>query len=347
MGLTAMARLRLDHVHTFTKGGRVYHYFRRGGQRVRLPGQPGSAEFMAAYHAAQEGVERPVGAAQTVPGSMSAAAADWYRAPAFTGLKPTSQRTYRRLMEGFLKDHGKRLVAHAEPRHLLRVLDDMAATPAQANALRNVLRSLFQFAFERGMRRDNPMRDVRRRKYVRAPYRPWDETHIEQYRARHPSGTRARLALELLLNTGQRRGDVIRMGPQHIRDGRLSVKQEKTGAELRLPIHHDLQVELATGAGQLVFLTTQAGAAFKSGTGFYNWFKERCAEAGLPADLSPHGLRKATARRLAEAGCTPHQIMSITGHKTLAEVDRYTHDANQERLADSAIVRLRRTGKKK
>lgn len=337
-----MARLRLDHVHTFTKGGRVYHYFRRGRLRVRLPGQPGSREFMEAYHAAQAGEERPVGASQTVPGSMAAAAADWYRSRAYMGLKPTSQRTYRRLMEGFLADHGKRLVADAEPRHLLRLLAEKSDTPAQANALRNVLRSLFQFAFERGMRRDNPMRDVRRIAYRKAPFRTWEEEHITQFREKHPSGTRARLALELLLHTGQRRGDVIRMGPQHIRDGRLVVKQEKTGAELRLPIHHELLAELPTGAGQLVFLTTQHGAAFKSGTGFYNWFKARCAEAGLPCDLAPHGLRKATARRLAEAGCTPHEIMSITGHKTLAEVDRYTRAANQERLAESAIIRMRR-----
>jgi integrase len=342
MGLNPMAHLRLQHVHTFRKGGRTYHYFRKGAVRVRLPGSPGSAEFMAAYHAAQANEQPPIGASRAAPGSMSSLAVDWYASPAFTGLRAPSQRTYRRLLENFLKDHGDRIVAHAEPLHILKIIADMGGTPAQANALRNVLRSIFQYAFERGLRRDNPMRDVRRLKYVKAPYRMWEEEHIEQYRAHHPSGSSARLALELLVNTSQRRGDIIRMGPQHIRNGMLHVRQQKTGEELRLPIHADLAAELPTEAGHLVFLTTEAGAAFKSGNGFYNKFKGWCTQAGLPTNLSPHGLRKAAARRLAEAGCTPHEIMSITGHKTLAEVERYTRAADKTRLAVSANARMSR-----
>jgi integrase len=338
-----MAHLRLPHVHTFRKGGRVYHYFRKGAVRVRLPGAPGSAEFMAAYHAAQANEQPPLGASRAAPGSMSALAADWYASPAFHALQPPSQRTYRRLLENFLKKHGARIVAHAEPRHLLKILAEMKDTPAQANALRNVLRSLFQFAFERGLRRDNPMRDVRRLKYRREPYRAWEEEHIAQYRAHHPSGSSARLALELLLCTAQRRSDIIRMGPQHVRDGLLHIRQQKTGEELRLPIHADLAAELPTEQEHMVFLTTEAGAAFKSGTGFYNKFKAWCLDAKLPTDLSPHGLRKAAARRLAEAGCTPHEIMSITGHRTLAEVERYTRAANKARLAVSANARMSRT----
>jgi integrase len=70
----------------------------------------------------------------------------------------------------------------------------------------------------------------------------------------------------------------------------------------------------------MTFLTTRYGRAFTA-AGFGNAFREWCNSAGLPG-RSAHGLRKATARRLAEAGCSASQIGSITGHKTLKEVSR-------------------------
>jgi integrase len=81
---------------------------------------------------------------------------------------------------------------------------------------------------------------------------------------------------------------------------------------------------------------TGYGKAFTP-AGFTNWFSEKCTEAGLGAGLSLHGLRKATCWRLAEQGCTPHEIMSISGHTTLAEVTRYTEAANRIRLARDAM----------
>jgi integrase len=56
--------------------------------------------------------------------------------------------------------------------------------------------------------------------------------------------------------------------------------------------------------------------------------------------LTAHGLRKAAARRLAEAGCTALQIAAITGHKTLKEVSRYTAAADQGRMARDAMKRI-------
>jgi integrase len=141
----------------------------------------------------------------------------------------------------------------------------------------------------------------------------------------------------LLLYTGQRRGDVIRIGRQHIRDGVLQVRQQKTGHDLAIPIHETLAAIIAEApADHLTLLTTQAGKPFSAG-GFSNWFRDCCDEAGLPGHCSAHGLRKATARRLAEAGCTTHEIAAITGHATLSEVQRYTKAANQIRLARAAM----------
>jgi integrase len=63
-------------------------------------------------------------------------------------------------------------------------------------------------------------------------------------------------------------------------------------------------------------------------------------QAGLP-HCSAHGLRKATAARLAERGATPHEIMAITGHQTLAEVERYTRAAERSKMADAAMSKLK------
>jgi integrase len=152
-------------------------------------------------------------------------------------------------------------------------------------------------------------------------------------------GSRPRLALALLHYTGQRRSDVVRMGRQHVRDGVLQVPRVKTGAELMIPVHlalADIIAEMA--AGNLTFLTTQFGKPFTA-AGFGNWFRDQCNAAGLP-HCSAHGLRKAAAWRLAEAGCTEHKIAAITGHASLREIARYTKAADQKGLARAAMEKV-------
>src|SRR5262245_41949949 len=113
------------------------------------------------------------------------------------------------------------------------------------------------------------------------------------------------------------------MGAQHVRGGALHVKQEKTGAVLAIPMHHELEAIIAsTRSGHLTFLTTARGGPL-SASGFSHWFRKECDRAGLP-NCSAHGLRKAAARRLAEAGCTAHEIGATTGHTSLSELGRYT-----------------------
>jgi integrase len=92
----------------------------------------------------------------------------------------------------------------------------------------------------------------------------------------------------------------------------------------------------ATPSEHLTFLVTEFGKPFAP-AGFGNWFRDQCNEAGLPKHCSAHGLRKAACRRLAEAGCTAHQIAAISGHASLREVERYTKAVDQARLAKDAI----------
>jgi integrase len=272
---------------------------------------------------------------------MGALIAAFYQAAEFKQLSEASQKTYRRELERFRAVHGDKRVVTIQAAHVRKLMDAKADTPAAANRLRQLLRQLMQFAVERGWRKDDPTIGVRKVRYAKDPFTPWSDEDIAAFEARWPIGTRARLALALLIYTGQRRGDVIRMGRQHIRSGRLELRQGKTGTALVLPLHPELQAVLAATEGDhLTFLVTQAGAPFATGNAFYNWFKDCCAQAGLPADRSPHGLRKATARKLAEAGCSTHQIAAITGHKTLSEVERYTKSASQERMAEAAMARI-------
>lgn len=145
--------------------------------------------------------------------------------------------------------------------------------------------------------------------------------------------------MALMLYTGQRRSDVVRMGRQHVTDGWIAVRQQKTGAPLRIPLHPALRAILdVLPATNMTFILTDFGKPFTA-AGFGNWFRERCDEAGLP-QCSAHGLRKAASRRLAEAGCSHSQIKAVTGHKTDREVARYTAGADQLRLAGQAIEAL-------
>jgi len=220
--------------------------------------------------------------------------------------------------------------------HVTRLISGQAHSPATANGLRKILRALMGHAIAIGLRADDPTVGVKKIANKTDGHHSWAEEEIERYEARHPVGSKARLALCLLLYTGQRRGDAIRMGRQHIRDGILHITQEKTGAKLAIPVHRVLAAEIAAaGGGSLSFLTTEYGRPFVA-TGFSHKFRTWCDEAGL-SHCSAHGLRKAAARRLAEAGATTHEIAAITGHASLKEVERYTRAVDQQRLAAAAM----------
>ena len=196
------------------------------------------------------------------------------------------------------------------------------------------------FAVGDGWRQDNPTTGTKRIKSRTDGFHTWTEEEIAQFEAVHPVGGKARLALALLLYTPQRRSDVVGIGRQHIRNGVLHIKQKKTGASLAIPVHPELaRIIAATPSGNLTLLTTSFGKTFTA-AGFGNWFRERCNEAQLPGHCAAHGLRKAACRRLAEAGCSANVIASISGHRTLTEVSRYTRAADQERLARADVAAI-------
>jgi integrase len=132
------------------------------------------------------------------------------------------------------------------------------------------------------------------------------------------------------------------MGPQHIRNNLLHVRQRKTGEPLRLPIFPELLAAINAMPNQgrhLTFLTTASGRPF-SPAGFTNWFRQVCNEAGLRG-FSAHGLRKASMTRLAEAGCSVHEIAAFSGHRTLSGIAHYTRSVEQAALAREAMAKAR------
>jgi integrase len=134
------------------------------------------------------------------------------------------------------------------------------------------------------------------------------------------------------------------MGPQHVRDGVLSIEQVKTGNRVDIPLHPNLLRSIeACPSGHLTFVVTEFGKPF-SVKGFQQWFVDAVKKAGLPSGLSGHGLRKAASRRLADLDCSEDQIMAITGHETSDEARKYLKDANRKKLARSAMDRLIRSG---
>ena len=320
--------------------GRERIYFRRKGYKdVALSGPLFSDEFWKSYQKAMNGPRPAIGAGRNKPGSMNEVIVAYYKSADFKNLKPSTKSTYRGIIERFRKEHGEKAASRLQPRHIRQMMREKSDTPSAANNFLRILHLLMRQAIELELREDDPTQFVRKIKIKTAGFKSWQETDIEDYVKAHPAGTKAHLALMLLLYTGLRRSDVVRVGPQHIRDGILTIKQTKTGNDVSIPVHPMLATALKQcSRDQLVFLTTSFGKPYTP-AGFGNWFRDVTDQAGLKG-LTAHGLRKAIARRLAEAGCTPHEIMSITGHQNLKEVVLYTAAANRKQMAQSAMDRL-------
>jgi integrase len=343
--MNLVAKLPFKYVHAFTdRHGKVRHYYRRPGfKAVPLPGVPGSAEFNRAYEAATATAARIV-IGCSAPGSVSAVVATYFGSMAFGNLAPRTQRERRWVLEKFRNDYGEKPVALLERSHIETMLAKKAATPGAARNLLFALRAMIAVAITAGLRPSDPSAGIQVKLRDTGGHRTWAEDEIAQFESVHPIGSRARLAFALLLWTAQRRGDVIRMGRQHVRAGVIAVRQQKTDRVLEIPLHAELQEVIAAHpAEHMTFLTTDAGEPFAAAN-FTQWFRARCHEAGLPRGLTAHGLRKAACRRLAEAGCSANQIAAISGHATLNEVSRYTKAADQKRMAADAMKAITGTG---
>lgn len=334
------------HVSKFEKpkgsGKFVLRWRKKGRPTYYFKSRAGTPEFWTEYDACERGTAVPAvepGAKRYRAGTIAHTVLLWYQTPEFQNAAPLTKKTYRNTLTRFCEVHGDKPVAALETRHIVALLGAMSDRKAAANKLLDRLRSLMDFAVLMRLRKDNPTLGVKPYRLATDGFKTWSEADIATFRAKHPKGTRARLAFELLLNTGQRRSDVVRMGWQHVRDGRIEIHQQKTNTLVSIHIRDELRAVLdETPQDNLTFVLTTHGAPYTA-AGFGNWFREVCDEAGL-VGRSAHGLRKAMGRRLASAGRTGPEIQAVLGHMNIRETSIYTRDADRRFLADDALTGL-------
>jgi integrase len=313
--------------------------FRKGGFSIYIAGTPWSEDFMRQYAAALDGVkaQTAIGMERTKAGTINALIVSYY-ALVFPTLALSTQKLRRPILERFRKDHGHKPVAKLEASHIAAIMAAKAKAPTAANALHKLLHHLLEHAITLNMINANPAKLVKRYKIKGDGWHTWSEDEVALFEKRHAVGSKAYLALMLLLYTGQRRSDIIRMGWQHIRGDKIAVRQKKTDTPLLLPIAPALAQALEQiPRTNLTFLLNTYGAPFAEGFG--NWFRDRCNEAGLQ-QCSAHGLRKLAATRMANAQCTDEQLMAVFGWRSHTEVRRYTRKADQALLAEQAFGKM-------
>jgi hypothetical protein len=342
----------LPHVNRFTdRHGKVRRYFRRPGHpAVALPGEPGSVEFLTAYLAEMRKVEpAAIGEAKrSKAGTISAAIAGYYQSNQYF-LEPLSdgtQRSRRGILERFRAQDGHRLLTELRRSDIIARLD-LLLPSTRRNAL-VAFRGLMQYAVAVELIKEDPTAGL---KGYKAPAKAldddsedghitWPEAWVAQYEAHHPIGTTPRLTMALALFTAQRRSDVIRMGPGMVKGGVLTLRQKKTGTLVHIPVEPELaQIIAASVCGIREYIISNRGTGYSGtgsglGTAFRNW----CDEAGLPAEATMHGLRKAWCRRAAAGGATEDQMMAVTGHKSSKELRHYLAMINREMLAHQGIA---------
>jgi integrase/recombinase XerD len=321
--------------------GKLRYYFRRSGKRTALIGLPGSIEFMQSYHDAMGGKEATTHRTMAV-GSFHDLCRRYYASAEFKRLDVSTRNWRRRALDEICVAHGDKPVALMQGRHIRLLRDEK--TKAAANQRLKALRAMFQWAVENDEATFDPTRDVKKIKYVSGGHHSWTVEEVEIYKARHMLGTKARLALDILRFTTGRREDAVRLGKPHIRTGRVQFRQAKNEdrnpVDIDIPLHPELAASIdACPSGHLTFLVTEYGRPYTP-AGFGNAMRDWCNQANLQ-HCSAHGLRKTTPTQLAEGGATPHEIMAVTGHRSLEEVERYTRKANKKKLADSAMAKLK------
>jgi integrase len=331
-------------------------YVRRDGRKIRIRAKVGDTEFRSAYDEAITALDAPAPRVRlNRVGSFGWLAERYFDAPEFKALDPVSQVRRRAIIEGCLREPRKPgstdlmkdcPVAALTPQHVIMLRDRKAkeGKPAAANNRRKWLSALFGWAIEHGHMKSNPARDARRVRYASEGWHTWTVEEVRQYEARHPIGTKPRLALALLLWLGVRRGDVVILGRQHAKDGWIRFVPRKTRHRRQRmsekPIPPELQQVIdASPCGDLTFLVTEFGKPFTA-AGFGNWFRDRCNEAGLP-HCSAHGLRKAGATIAAENGATDRELMALYDWDSAAMATIYTRQASQKKLAGQAARKLR------
>jgi len=348
--------LKLRYIQSWTDalGRKRYRFRRKGFPGAELPvnSDPASPEFQAAYHAALRGERQEhalaMVAARGGSGTVQDAIERYLGSTTFRAYSRSTQDLRRPILRSFLRAGvGTLPLAKMDDKYIERWLETAPTMGAKRTWLL-ALKPLMQWAASKGVEliEIDPTKGIKIKITGSDGHATWTDEEVEQFRAHHPLGTKARLALELLLSVALRRGDGIALGRQHVKDGWLVYTQEKNRkrkpvtVEMPLPASLVAAIEACPSPPEaLTFLTNEWGRPFGKKS-FNAWFRKQVVAAGLPDTCVPHGLRKGGCRVMAESDCTAHEIMSVSGHTTLREVERYTKAANRKDLAARAQAKV-------
>lgn len=330
-------------------GRRRWRFQRRGITRS-LGTDYGSDEFERRYQEACEaaGITPHAGRpAPMPPRCMARLVASFRASPQYQGWRSSTRRTWDGPLTWLATEHGDRCAVALDRAAVMRLMARQAEQlidgeavhlPGAGNRVHRVLGMLIEHAIALGWRTDNPVRHVRKYR-AGTGAQTWSEGQIGQFFAAHAAGSLAHLAVTLMLYTGAARADACRLGWQNLQAGRITYRRLKTGQEISLPLHPRLAAALATvPRTRLLFLGTLAGKP-RSPDALGVRLREWCEAAGLPP-LSAHGLRKAMARRLAEAGASAPEIMAVMGHRSIQQAEAYIREFSRTSAATAAIARL-------
>jgi integrase len=264
------------------------------------------------------------------------------RTTAWTYLSPATRRQRENIFAQILETAGKQPFAKITTAVIVAGRDRRANTPVQARKFLDAMRGLFRWAVKAGLVKADPTIDIEN---LRTPktdgFTVWSEDDVAAYEVRWPVGTRQRVWLDVLIYTGLRRGDAVRLGRQHVRNGIATIKTEKSGyrVEVSLPLLPVLARTLEAGpCGDLTFIAGENGHPLAKES-FGNLFRKACNAAGLRR-RSAHGLRKAAATRAANAGATVAELEAIFGWSGGSMAALYTRAADRRRLARGAMHKL-------
>lgn len=261
----------------------------------------------------------------------------WQRSPEWKAYAPATVRR-RNYGLAFLDAYRRWRIGDMSRGLMLEIRDMIAEARGNGAAASfiDTASALFTFALDRGHRSDHPLIKMKRLKM--GEWRAWTEGEIAVALERFPAYLRR--AVVLGLYTGQRSGDCAAMRWNDYDGDGIAVAQQKTGERLWIPCHDILKAEIATWPREAVtILATSKGQPWKTAS-FQQTIHREIKRHPELRDVQFHGLRKSAAARLAEAGCSVHEIAAVTGHQTLKMVQHYTKAADQKKRATAAIIKL-------
>jgi integrase len=321
-----------------TRHGKAVWYVRVDrGPRVRIRADYGTPEFDVEYQAAIKGEPRRIKGAPSV-GTLAWLLTRYRETGDWLSLSKATRRQRDNIFVQVLETAGTQPYSKITQATIIAGKERRASTPAQARNFLDAMRGLFRWALKAKFVKIDPTADVDNPKRKTGDgFIPWTEEHVTAYEKKWPLGTRQRVWLDVLLYTGLRRGDAVRLGRQHVRDGIATIKTEKSGfkVEVTLPILPVLQATLDAGpCGDLTYIAGANGRPLTKES-FGNFFRVACKDAGVPG--SAHGVRKIAATRAANAGATVAQLEAIFGWTGGTMASHYTRKADRKRLATSSM----------